>query len=225
MTTNSNRSILTNIIGRRMIDMIKFCYYPFCENVNNDTDIDHHVVKLKIMSTSHIKRLLKRIQTEPKINGNYIEYGIRDTFVRSISHNATEDTRMFFRREIHTTRLENCSGIFTIELYTMCDEANFPILINYPHYLNCDVDTYVLSNTESKPLRMCFTKVTNDNELQQHEQKLKLKSKYSMPENMMYFSVCRDIAFTSIINVDVELNTFFKDIVSLTNNHRKNFVY
>jgi len=206
-----------------MIDMIKFCYYPFCENINNDTDC--HVVRLKTLTSSHIKRLLKGIHTEPKINGSYIEYGIRDTFVRSISHNTNtaDDTRMFFRREIHTTRLENCPGIFTIELYIMCDEANFPILVNYPHHLNCDVDTYVLSNTKSKPLRMCFTKVT-DNELHEQNQQ-KVKSKYSMPDNMMYFSVCRDMTVTNTTNVDVELNAFFKDIMALTNNHKKNFVY
>lgn len=211
-------------LNRQKIDTIKFCYYPFYDN-NND-----NVMKLKTLTGAQIKNIILEIDhmISNHIKGTYIEYGIRDTFMRvtdlnpSTSNskefgiafsenekkgtsNSKETNRMCFQREMFTTRLKSCDGIFVIEMYTKCDEDEFPVIINYPHYQQCSVDTYIINtnNDENNPLRLCFTKIED--------------SKYVLSKDTIYFNVCRDVHINNTVNITNEFFKFIKDVSAFKN--------
>jgi hypothetical protein len=195
---------LINKIRQHKINTIKFCYYPFCDKSNR-------ITKLKNMTQSNIKCILKGIDIDQHINGNYTEYGVRDTFMRAINiseNNKNGRTYVFFRRQIHIIRLENDEGLFVVELHTQCDEEDIPIIIDYPHFIQCNVDTYIIM-TDNDILRMCFTKIED--------------SKCILSKETTYLNICRDISINNTTDINNEYEKFFKDVVSLKNRYDKNF--
>lgn len=210
MTTNTK---LENTIRQNKVDTVKFCYYPFCDDPVGNTN--NNVMKMKSLTSSNIKCILDEINTNTNqyIKGSYKEYGLKDTFVRStdiiITGNIKETNKMCFRRQMYTTRLNNCPGIFVIELYTQCDEDNFPTIIDYPYYLCCKVDTYIMTTNDDIAFRICFTKIED--------------AKDASSKNKIYFSVCKDTRINGITDINRELETFFKDILSLKKKHNKLF--
>ena len=201
----NNMQDLINKFRQRKIDTIKVCYYPFCDNDSNV------IMKLKNITSTHMKRIVKGIDIDQHINGKYTEYGIRDTFMREtdiITNGKRDKNRMFFRRETYNIRLNECSGVFVIELYTQCDEEDFPIIIEYPHYLQCIVDTYVII-IDNDILRMCFTKIED--------------AKCISSKGVTYLNICRDISVDETTDINIELNDFIKDVLSLRKSHDKLF--
>ena len=201
-----NKQKLDNMIRQKKINTVKFCYYPFYDKINGN------IMKLKTMSPNNVKHILSGINIDQHIKGSYTEYGLRDTFMRStniITNNTKETQNMFFRRETYTTYLNDCPGIFVVELYTHCDEYNFPLIIDYPHYLRCNVDTHIVTIDNDNMFRLCFTKVED--------------SKNISSKNTTYFNICRDVIIDETVNINCELESFFKDVLSLKKNHNKNF--
>lgn len=217
------KNIIERIISKK-VDTIKLCYYPFCNKK------DDSIIKLQNLSKTDIDKILSGINIEEIFIGRYIEYGVRDTFVRisessnkNIAHeNMSGDElenkqRMFFRRENHVLFLNNEPGMFVLELYMLCEEEDLPNIINYHHNIRCNVQVHIYNSSKSiQPLRLCFTTIDEKNPSQVQTNNNK---------STTYFNICRDVTIDkndTPNTINDKLQNFFTDVISLKNKYKKN---
>lgn len=229
---NIHKNII-DVIMSKTVNTIKVCYYPFYNKNNNG------VIKLQNLSKTDIDKILVDINIEETFMGKYTEYGIRDTFVRisesfhknnqsvtenNMPQNKTENKsedkqKMFFRRENHILFLDDESGMFVLELYTICEEEEIPIIINYHHNIKCNVNVFIHNSSKLiQPLRLCFTSINENNASHQNNN--------NKSNGITYFNICRDITINKDDNfavIDNQLQIFFTDVFSLKNEYNKNF--
>ncbi|VBB17987.1 hypothetical protein YASMINEVIRUS_450 [Yasminevirus sp. GU-2018] len=204
MTKYKNIKSLTNDVVNKDYDNMRICYYP------HGTFIDDPITHIEGIDDEDAKKITTKIKYDSRIKGRYVECGMRDTFVRVTdvdNDTGSQKHRSFFRRSSYKLRVADIDGFFVLDIFTACDEEDLPVLADYPHYIQCDVDTYVVSN-RGDPLKVCFT-TTSD--------------KHTTDNNKQNSKVCLNIA-RDMTDDQCDANSlekfiikFFKDVKSLKN--------
>jgi hypothetical protein len=186
---NTNDNLLLNLIEKNIIkkkvDYIKIHYYPFYKiNSTSEIELMDHDQKENISGNDILKFIKKSVKNNDPIKLSYTEFKFRDTFVRNCDNNL-----QYFRMESHLfSSYDIGTGIFVIEFYILCDEANFPYIIKY----DCDISYDVISNNCGN-YNLCYTHSIDN-----------IKNK-----KYIYFDINTDI---NIDNFEQELKDFFGKI-------------
>lgn len=145
MFTAEQKKILVGLIIKHKPDHVRMKYYPITETVST------HVTEINtVCKKSQKKKLLDYVKDSGNlVSGTYTEISIKDTFMRSFD---TDVPTMYFRRRTFMFESQKVSGKFTIELYNMCTEFDFPYIVDYHHKTVCKADTYDLEH-----VRICFS--------------------------------------------------------------------
>lgn len=197
------KSLLASIISKNY-DSIGMCYYPVSDQ-NVTSYGNNTITKINGVTANEKKRITSKINFDRVIKKNIMEYGIRDIYVRVTDNENTQVTqkhKYFFRKICYKITLANVKGIFVLEIFTACDAEDFPILVNYPHHIHNNIDSYVIVRY-GDPLNLCFTKSDDD--------------ETNTRDAIMHIS--RDIV-DKIVDVDIlqhKLNSFFDDVILLKN--------
>lgn len=161
---NTDLSIIDTIIKQNNPDRIRIRYYPtYVDNMLARKGL-RSVRTVKDMSDEDMSKLTSYLKKCKKAFGTFSEYGFKDTFIRVSALNTKEsknNSRIFFRRKLHTFTRNDFTGMFVLEMYNLCEEEDLPYVAAYQYDMTYSATTYVVEN-ESGELRICFTK--NDNE-------------------------------------------------------------
>lgn len=145
------------IIDEKNPDHVKLRYYP-----SYKTKSDHEIQVCGLEKSSDEKMNQYLTSNRNITIGRYIEYGLKDTFVRIATTN-DQTTRLFFRRMNFIFTIDEMPGIFVIEIYNMCEEEDLPFVVNYDHNTTCEAITHVLGDQEQgQKIRICHSKIRDD---------------------------------------------------------------
>lgn len=189
-------------INQKNPDHVQIRYYPDCRvsgsiiTVNNVNNNDKKYENMK-----------KRMLNMKKKHEIFTEYGIKDTFSKIIN-----SQQIFFRREQYLFTCEDGCGMFVIELYSKCDEDEFPQIVDYCHNVS-----YTLTSFIHDKLNHVFSKIKNN-------QKSSLSKNQRVPfvtalinteiqhhDEIEIFDINSEI---DIKNFDKSLNEFMENINS-----------
>lgn len=190
---------ITNLISQKKPDYAKIKYYPSYKiSSSYEMEIEESTKKTK-------QKMLRYIESKSGVGAaipvverkTFNEYGIKDTFARTETIHPTPSidsaTYTYFRREQHMLRnpsleSDGLDGLFVFEMYSLCEEDSIPHIVDYPHCVKGDVDSYDVDGTT-----VCFTQ-------------------YTLEQNKMYIDISSNV---DINNVTDSMMSFFDSIKSL----------
>jgi hypothetical protein len=119
---------LIDIISANKSNIAKIRYYPSVTNKDGCYMIANDI------PDKEFKKLKTSLNKYDSESLSYREYNIKDTYVK-ICENLDDKkrTEIYFRKKQYQFKIDGYAGIFTIELYNICEECDLPYIIDYDH--------------------------------------------------------------------------------------------
>jgi hypothetical protein len=229
--------ICSFIIGKKP-NYVRIRHYPSCVSIFDEptTDTDNNIIQTSELNNNEKNKLLRYLKDKPHISGTFTEYGIRDIYVRvsnttnsNVKGNKPENSRLFFRRELYMIEsmslhklieleinpeennfdIPSCSSsIYVFEVYKLCEEEEFPYIVNYHHNTNYFATTYTTVEQNGE-LKICFTNIQNN--------KTQNNNSDSVKSTESFIDINKDLKIIDVTTNELvlEVSHFIKDVTAL----------